>query len=180
MDLSLLVKPDFVRPNGLKCLHEEEAISEIKKIVEAFAPKLAIELGTKHGGFTSVLEECTPSTTKIYSFDAANSGTVPDRTKFGSRVVFVQAELLSSAYEEVTALLGKKVKKLLYCDNGKKIKELELYANHLVKGDLLGVHDWGIELSEKDVVETLSGFEKHKWDKFESGGLTTRFWIKKS
>lgn len=40
---------------------------------------------------------------------------------------------------------------LCYCDDGNKPRELREFAEILRAGDVLGVHDWGSEVSDKDV-----------------------------
>jgi hypothetical protein len=40
---------------------------------------------------------------------------------------------------------------MLWCDNGNKPLEVEIYSPHLQKGDVLAVHDWGKEIFPKDI-----------------------------
>lgn len=43
----------------------------------------------------------------------------------------------------------------LFCDNGKKIEEVNIYAPYLLPGSGFMVHDWNHEVREKDISHTL-------------------------
>lgn len=44
---------------------------------------------------------------------------------------------------------------LVYCDGGDKPKELATFAPECGIGDIIGVHDWGVELDWKDVPDVI-------------------------
>lgn len=44
---------------------------------------------------------------------------------------------------------------LLLCDNGNKPLEVKIYSPILRVGDLLAVHDWGVEISDSDIPDAL-------------------------
>jgi hypothetical protein len=72
-------------------------------------------------------------------------------------------------------------KKLLYCDNGNKIKEINMYAQYLNPNDLLGVHDWGTEVFIEGIQETVTK-ENLQHTKFsqmlEERKCSTRLFVK--
>ena len=53
--------------------------------------------------------------------------------------------------KEIGELIAKLGMSIVYCDNGDKSRELKVFSKYLKKGDLIGVHDWGTELSWGDV-----------------------------
>ena len=88
------------------------------------------------------------------------------------------ANVLSKESKFIVDLLKRPVKKLLYCDNGNKIKEVHLYSKYLISGDMLGVHDWHKEIDYEDIKDCLVGFKPVEHEIFEEKGFSTRLWIK--
>ena len=165
----------FLTISGTPCYHEAEAIEPIMDIIREFDPDMVIELGTKNGGFTEFIHESTRGDVPIYSYDVLK---MPMGFKFRQNVSFFVADILSSPLDDIICLCSNSKKKFLYCDNGNKIKEFKMYAKHLNSGDLLGVHDWGTEITYESVKEVLVNFKQHKHYIFEESGCKTRFFIK--
>ena len=161
----------FHTENGTPCFHEAESIPEIKRIVSEYEPGLVIELGTKNGGLTEYLQDATDS--PIWSYDII---ALPLGKKFRDNVIFCITDILSKPHNSLIELCKLNVKKILYCDNGNKIKEFKMYAQYLNKGDILGVHDWGTEINYDAVKEVLTDFEPYESDFFIENKLKTRFW----
>ena len=67
-------------------------------------------------------------------------------------------------------------KKLLYCDNGNKVLEVNRYGACLNNGDMLGVHDWGSEIKLSDIEEVVRKFTPIKHELYEKNEWSTRFW----
>lgn len=191
-------KREYVSKNGtvFKCVHEDGCYPTLTKMVLGFNPESVIELGTSWGGLTKFFEDNT--TGVIHSFDKPNPGRVPNHLLFdGTRVTFVRANVLTYCDLLVRLCRGRK-KKLLYCDNGNKVREVNMYAPLLRKGDMLGVHDWPREIyydhtllkpavtkyvTPKDIGElnqTLRQFIPIKHEEYLKMGFSTRFWIKRS
>ena len=160
---------------GTPCFHEKEAIGEIRKVIRAFEPEMIIELGTKHAGMTKFFQDFTDSSVRIYSFDHIEYDT---KEGFRGTVEFFVADLLSAPLQKVVSLCESKDRKLLYCDNGNKIKEVGYYALHLREGDVLGVHDWGTEIQYGHVESILMKFQPFMHSEFEKNGWKTRFWTR--
>jgi hypothetical protein len=163
-----------------------------------FKPQLIVELGTGHFGLTAIFHE-TDLDIEIHSFDSVNYVDRADLAgKRGltneelaifknkvfedGRVKFYVEDILKEN-QKVVDLLKRPEKKLLYCDNGNKVKELSMYTKYLSKWDILGVHDWGFEgvtLDDPKVKEALEGFEYqcHVNDLFEARQCSSRFFVK--
>jgi len=165
----------FLTENNTICRHEAGAMDTIWNIISEFNPDLVVELGTFNGGFTELLQAVTHENVEIYSYDRIS---YPLKSIFRSNVTFVIADILSEPHPDIVRLCKSKPRKLLYCDNGNKIREFELYATHLNEDDLLGVHDWGKEIRYSDVEEVLVNFTPHNHGVFEDNNWSTRFFTK--
>ena len=165
----------FTNEYGIPTQHEIGAILDIQRIISNFSPELVIELGTKFGGFTCFLKECTSGDVPIYSFD---NMVYDENLKSGGRLFIITCDILYGANELISRLCMSDKRKLLYCDNGNKIAEVKAYASLLKEGDLLGVHDWGTEINYGDVEEIISLFTPLEHDVFESNRWKTRFWTR--
>jgi hypothetical protein len=52
---------------------------------------------------------------------------------------------------------------VLFCDNGDKPLEVNLFAPSLQPGDLVVVHDWNTEIAASDIPETLQPIHEEWW-----------------
>jgi len=175
--------------------HQEGELAIIRDVVLDFKPELMVELGTCVGGITLLLHQCFPDI-PLHSFDnksivksakkARSSLTIEllerfQKEAFNENVEFHVADVFADGKYIVECLLTSEKRKFLYCDNGNKDMEINLFAKCLSIGDVLGVHDWGFEVGWEwaGVKETLSSFEEMSInetlrDKF----LTARFFRK--
>lgn len=177
--------------------HEVSGLVLIEFALLSFKPKLIVELGTGHFGLTAIFHE-TNLDIEIHSFDSVNyidradlAGrglTDKELTIFKNKVFedgktkFYVEDILTEN-PKVVELLKRPEKKLLYCDNGDKVKELSLYTKYLSKWDILGIHDYGFEgvsLEDPVVKKVLEGFEyqHHINDLFEERQCSSRFFVK--
>jgi len=179
----------------IKCVHEDGCYSYIGKIVQDFDPNLILELGFSWGGMTKVFEDYTKKGVSIHAYNK-KCGRSPDKSLFGKRVEFHWCDLLTKPYEPLVELCKDKRKKLLYCDNGNKIKEVFIYGQHLNVGDMIAAHDYPKEIyhdwdlligktklrdTRQDVANmnsVLKNFEPVEHDLFLEKGFSDRFWIK--
>jgi len=174
--------------------HEEESIDLIIDLVKRENPQMIVELGTAYYGLTLLLHECNRKT-PLFTFDRYDARLYLGRTKgmtnkaelehvfrkgFTGWVTFVNADVIWRKNIFLTALLNIPRKKLLYCDNGKKVREVIYYAPELNTGDILGIHDWGTEVNPEKIEKPLLDYEPHPINElFETKSLTSRFFIKK-
>lgn len=173
--------------------HEVDSYPIMEFVVLTVQPKLIIELGTFYCGLTALFHE-TDKSVEIHTFDYKNMMKHPERAKksitkdelaefrrkvFGENVKFYIENILTKPSQTLIDLLKRPERKLLYCDNGNKVKEVGIYAQYLNPGDYLGVHDWGFEIdySWEGIRESLAPFTD--WAKinklFEQRNCSTRF-----
>lgn len=161
--------------------HGPEYFPVLVEIFKDFNPDMIIELGTHMGGATLVFHEAMLDI-EIHTFDKVELIDLElfDRNK----VFFHKEDLLSEENETLVNLLkeNKDKKKILYCDNGNKEKELELYGPYLYSGDLIGCHDWKVGGVNPDVVFPImerNGFVYSEYNElFREKKLYSRFWFK--
>lgn len=177
----------------IKCVHEDGCYPFIGKLVQEFDPQLVLELGFSWGGMTKLFEDYTKAEIHAYN---KKCGRQPNGNFFGKRVSFHWCDLLTEPYEPLVKLCQDKRKKLLYCDNGNKIKEVFMYGQHLNVGDMIAAHDYPKEIyhdwdlligktklrdSRLDVSNmnlVLKDFVPVAHDIFLEKGFSDRFWRK--
>jgi hypothetical protein len=189
-------KKVYVSKKGhkIKCVHEDGCYPIIGNLVQDFNPQLVLELGFSWGGMTKVFEDYTKADIHAYN---KRCGRMPSIRLFDNkRVHFHWADILEIPLERLISFCKDKRKKLLYCDNGNKIKEVYMYGQHLNVGDMIGAHDYPKEIyhdynflfgktknrnTREDVDNmnsVLADFEPYKHDLFLEKAFSDRFWIK--
>jgi len=171
----------------------------IGPLIEDVRPMVAVELGTDEGGFAGRLADMLATWGgAVHTFDIAAVGT-----RAGASPQSVQGgvewlerdfpnlrchltDVLSDGVNPLVAeCLASASPTMLYCDNGDKHRELELYAPLLNVGDLLGVHDYATEV-DPEFAEALAlrlGFDQNGHElmealRTETYEPMTRFWVK--
>jgi cephalosporin hydroxylase len=171
--------------SGISLVHEPDAIPVIQEFLTSLNFELIVELGTSWGGFTVVMHEALPNA-EIHTFDLFNKRE-PNFKWFETYTKNIRfyrdVDVLKEINKDVANLLKqRRVHKLLYCDNGDKPKEVDLYAKYLQPGDFIAVHDYNTEY-HRDMVDKNShiknNFEPWNHEIFEKNGWTTRFWRRK-
>lgn len=161
--------------------HHVHHVQVILEIIEEFDPKVFVELGTFQGGFTAILHERFPNL-RIFSFDKEDQKVKSSLRVFNLDLVtfFIEDifELRSLGVFNILEFFRDK-RKVLYCDNGNKEREIEMFSDCLNTGDLLGVHDWKSEVNPLKVAKFLVGFTLFgSIEDYISAGLISRFWVK--
>lgn len=159
--------------------HEPEIIPIFKRIVKEFDPQLVIELGFYYGGITKLIEETCNA--RIFAYD--NNPAVLERmTSYlptFKRTEFFIEDVLSRPKMSIIKLLRRPERKLLYCDNGQKAIEVNMYCRHLNVGDLVGAHDWGEVINYENVYHSLTGFKDHPAnEELAAVNAGSRFWLR--
>lgn len=175
--------------------HEEGSFDIIQKVVKEGKFKFIVELGSFYYGLTLLLHEANRKI-PLFTFDSMDARMSLSRAKkkvtkadleyllmwgFGKRVTFVRGDIIDRKSIILLSLLPRPERKLLYCDNGNKDREICYYGKLLNIGDVMGVHDWGYEvhLENECVRDVLGLFEYLPVNQeFERDNLTTRFFVK--
>lgn len=115
-----------------------------------------VELGAGQGGFSFYL--FLQAEKRRATFDAWDKYPVPMANshigkKFGFSDCCHTGNLLKDerVIEEIRESIGRPGRTVLFCDNGNKRAEVNLYVPHLNPGDYLALHDWGHEIFLRDI-----------------------------
>jgi len=180
---------------GHHCQHRSDDFPTIAGIIALYKPKTVVELGTDEGGFSGWLADLvSPWGGVVHTFDIKPKFKPPLLRDFPN-LIFHQADILSSLNLLVTTLLSGDFSSaltaptvLLYCDNGNKQREIELYAPFVPIGSLLATHDYNTEVmaSWAEPFVARLGFVPEGHEKMEAlrnewyPEPMTRFWVRRS
>jgi len=118
-----------------------------------------IEIGTYYGGLSVYLaSECIERGYKpLLTFD----NKVRYRPKLFDKldVDFVVDDVFSDASIDKVKEYVKNTPILLICDGGFKAKEFNTFVPLLPEGSVIGVHDWGIEVNQEGIQETIDRYQ---------------------
>ena len=183
--------------NGCGCKHVVSDFPKLKEIIEIVKPDTIVELGTGGGGVSAFFSDVVRQWDGIvHTFDYITScETLLQKC---DNVIFHQADCVGNGpIDEVINVINKGTV-LLYCDNGHKETEIEIYSEHLNKGSLIACHDYDTEVNPFWINSFLEsrGFKKFHNDELRNlygtvrcnyngtpihrtdRGSLTRFWIK--
>ena len=124
---------------GVKMQQADGAIDAFKNFFDEQKFDSIIELGTMYGPLALFFGEYTDS--KVFTFDRKNWMTDDIKQKLRNLNVsiYVQNVFKSDTVKELI-IDGGRV--LLLCDNGDKIKEVEMYRPYLKPNDVIMAHDY--------------------------------------
>lgn len=149
---------------GIPVAQEQGAFQLWETVLNAHPEiRSIVELGTYHGGFSAFLAaQAHYRGMRFTTFDVVSPGR--DIPWFSQVNIFDSPEWVHLACEPRPTLL--------YCDNGSKPTEVQLFAPTLLTGDILAVHDWGTEIYPEHIPE---GFHPLHTDECEELDPMTRF-----
>lgn len=106
---------------------------------------LVVEIGTHHGGFTSMLytaRDKLKKDIKIYSFDPYID--VAKQLAIEHNFIFMNQDLMSDhvLVDKIINEEGKDKKIAVFCDGGNKAYEFNYFSKLLKSGDIIGAHDY--------------------------------------
>lgn len=99
-----------------------------------------VELGTGTGAFSNFLEL---NVGRLITIDSAH----PGREVKG----FYQTDVFENSTMIAATITSMQRPFILYCDNGDKPREVEIFSPFLRQGDFLATHDFQIEIQPKDI-----------------------------
>lgn len=147
---------DWAWIGGNRTQQEKQDLPIWEEVLSGHPVELLVELGTGNGAFSGWLAGlCDQRDIEFLSFDR----NVP----FLSGPWFHHVNLLDQSEKIIERF---RHPMLLWCDNGDKPREVELYAPFLERGDILAVHDWDTEISQADIPDRfthLAGEHMTRW-----------------
>lgn len=196
--IGLFIKSEWQGPTGhiFEMQHRYEDRALIIEVIRDWRPARAIELGTAKGGFAALLADTVggwaTETPAVVTLDLTPERGVKQALEAAyPGALALQDDVLVPLPEPGVwpfwKSLLRKPGTLLYCDNGNKEREIELYAPILGPHALLGTHDYLTEVDPAWVEPYLAslGYVPHRHRDFEAladpeyyPASLTRFWIR--
>jgi len=131
--------------DGFVALHRPDDWPLIRRVLSTFEPRYVVELGTHLGGFASFLAEAVrPWGGWVVTVDKVRLPESIGLEGVHPNLRFWRVDVLDHPVPWITKILSWP-DVALYCDDGNKERELELYAPFMGPRGLVGVHDWGTE-----------------------------------
>jgi len=143
-----------------------------ERTFQEFKPDLIIELGTYLGALTHFFSLHG----KVWTID-----NMDRKFKKYDNVLYTIDEVFNPLMEGyIKCLIEHHRQVFFFCDNGNKIKEFNLYAQYLKKGDIIFVHDWENEIKMEDIQETINNedLKPYLHELSEKYNSLLRGWIK--
>ena len=158
-------QPIFI--NEYPALQSESDLYIWEHILTSSKLTRLVELGTFKGGLAYFFSlHCQANNIQFTTFDILSNECPPVQE------YFIQHDILNNP-NKVRELIARPGRTLLYCDNGNKPKEVELYHRFLKVNDILAVHDWNTEISQKDIPDNFVMLD------YQDEESPTRWFIKK-
>lgn len=174
---------------GFRMCQNRLAVPVLSYLIETGDFKRVIELGTHFGGLSALLGlQCQLIGATLDTFDLKSKILYQewlDRFK-------VRSHLCNVFSKEGTAIIQDLIEKpgrvLMLCDNGAKVREVNLFAPMLKPGDVIGAHDyhpagqfnserWGWqEISDQAIAKVC---EKQNLAPFHQDLCTQAAWVMK-
>ncbi len=162
----------FVRPHGIYLCHWWHEVGALLNILETFRIDLFVEIGFLDGGLSALMlsrQDYVPGF-RYMGIDGLDWNRLHNVLKDKGGADLFQADAF---HPETVATIGRAVRAskraMIYCDNGDKAREANLYYEHLRSGDLLGMHDFSdseadrhCEVWPKSIPELLGKALRHK------------------
>jgi hypothetical protein len=134
-------------------------------------PLVIIELGTGSGAFSCYLATYAHlNGASFHTFDSHHKTAPTKRANY--RALQLVRKIGGRSYRRdiftpesktfIQSLIRQDRSVFLYCDNGDKAREVRTFAEDLKPGDFIGVHDYGFEVHERDLV-SLVGASLEPW-----------------
>jgi len=123
-----------------------------------------VELGTGQGGMTTFF--ILQSIQNRFYFDTFDINYPGYQLEPVNRLInfdsyFHLGDIFDDQKETVIKLLKNRFRPvLLYCDDGIKAKEADIFSPYLVAGDFLVLHDWNTEVSRRDIPHIIDPLEE--------------------
>jgi len=133
-----------------------------EKLLNSIEFKRIIEFGTWRGNLSLYLFLfCFSKGAEFFTFDIKEYSSYKDERQkdilkeiLNFRQTFKKLDIFENI-ELISSLIKRNGRTILFCDNGNKIDEFKAFAPFLKVGDIIGVHDWEIEIFPSDVKEIV-------------------------
>jgi len=155
-------RPSFL---NVEMQQTPRAIALMETVLRAVRPATILELGTGRGGmalYFCLYARATGAQFVTYDRDCTWTETELHR-QLGFAQAFRQGDLQTAeAIEAIRMRMQQKGRVFVLCDNGHKPWEFRTFAPSLKSGDVIAVHDWGVEIGRSEVRPTVQAYGLHR------------------
>lgn len=111
-----------------------------------------IEIGTWRGNLSLyMLMLCIEKGKEFHTFDIEDYEPSKMKKKLGFDKHFYKKDVFKVKWL-LKGLIEGKGKTVVFCDGGDKEREFNCFSRYLKKGDFIGVHDFGTEVHEENLI----------------------------
>ena len=119
-------------------------------------PARIIEIGTDRGNLSMYFHLlCRSINAKFYTYDIVDN---TDHSQLKNAMGLYDSFRLSSCWDEeqdIRKLIESPGRTILFCDGGDKIREFNTFASSMKVADIIGCHDWNMEISMEDIQKAV-------------------------
>lgn len=134
---------------GLRVEQSKAIFAALDQLAKDFQPRQIIEIGSRRGGFTKILEDHSISdSAKIYSYDIEHLSKPLD---YSEKVTLITGDCFQ-VEKDIAEIIKRTGVTLVFCDGGDKNREINVFSKYLKTGDLIFGHDYAPtrEIWERD------------------------------
>lgn len=170
---------------GTRMQHSYMAIYVLENVLNIYQPAKIVEFGARWGGTTSFLGVWAVANNKQFlSVDRTSDLRETSQRllkQLSSNVNLQYMNVFSPECFEYIKNWLKEEKCLIYCDNGDKLRELEIYSELLQPGSIIACHDYTTAVQEsavKDMIVTKNLKPLLTNKQVEDLASRQQFWMK--
>jgi cephalosporin hydroxylase len=144
---------------------------QLEVLLNTYSFSTIIELGTGFGATAILLGVHSHMRgAKVFSYDNKPTVTPPVQRLYDALGVTFEVMDIFENVAKIAELIRLPGRTLLYCDNGDKSKELEIWGKYLKSGDIALVHDYPEEITDAtlDRVCSLGNLARFQEEWFKS------------
>jgi len=170
---------------GVPTQHSPLAVWVLEQILNRYRPGAIVEIGTFMGGLTTYFGTwALNNSARVLSVDKNPKLSKSTKKHLLYLGVFLEN---TDAYEPgfvrfaQTFIAHESRNSLIYCDGGKKIKELKIYGEIAPLGSLIGCHDYGTEVIPATAETYMQRYGYRKLivpEQLRKLGTLQQFWIR--
>lgn|SRR5574341_152481 len=162
-------------PYGVKTSHTWHEVGQLLRIINDLDIETFVELGTHVGGLASILLPINKYRSFVY-FGIEHQAEIIHSV---IREFIYIADVFNPETVETVRRVKLNRKTFIYCDNGDKVREMNLYKSILKRGDVIACHDYfnGQEVYglKNFGFDDSCGCKPEVWDKDLSEFYTSEF-----
>ena len=150
------IKKPIIRSKflGLTGMQTPESYDMWEQLIFGQRFQRIIEFGTWDGALSLYFALfCLDKGMQFYTYDRRDYFDTPLKRIIQFQKFYEKLDIFKNV-EKIGALISQPGQTLLFCDNGNKIREFNIFAPYLKSGDIIAVHDWGWEIKMEDIIGT--------------------------